>query len=200
MKVQLKHKNAYERGVDCVVIDANFLEENWEHDFEITLAYEPWWYSAFWRRIVFTIAAMWIPIYAFQTCVGYYNFPKICTADTDVEVIDERMWACGVCGYKKNTYDLIECKDCNSERPAPTKSMLILSERQFYRIKRNYTSFDKACIWLEHFNHAKDVWYLLFVDHTQPFVILLILAIIIPPIKSAGNGGTRTNWALIGVG
>jgi hypothetical protein len=69
---------------------------------------------------------MWIPIYAFQTWWGYNNFPKICTPDFEVDVIDERMWTCEVCSYE-NTHDLTICKECNSERPAPTKSMQITS-------------------------------------------------------------------------
>jgi len=47
-KVRLNKKEAYERGVECIVIDIKQLSDNWDHDFEITVANEPWWYSAFW--------------------------------------------------------------------------------------------------------------------------------------------------------
>lgn len=47
-KVSLNNTEAYERGVECVVIDVNSLQVDWDQDFEITVANEPWWFSAFW--------------------------------------------------------------------------------------------------------------------------------------------------------
>lgn len=55
-------------------------------------------------------------------------------------------------------------------------------------------------IWAEHINHFKDMWYLFLRDHKPTFAILLLLALLVPPIKSFNHGGTTTNLALLGWG
>jgi len=57
---------------------------------------------------------------------------------------------------------------------------------------------DEDWIYLEYFNHFKDLSYFLFRDHTRLFVWLFSFSMILPFTISFGQGGPISRYALLG--